>query len=495
MKKVISLLLITTMLMPNFSVSAYENDISGKNDEIISGSSITIDDSETFKVNIPYGFEYTFAENNHAYSEYLRLFSAGNYTSYSDLMSAPSKNIYGEFIKNIDPENITEEKPGLYRLYVPCPVDENITLGNRSQMVSVASEIIMCLRLEHPELHWLSQNIIFSQKGLWFYTVYTDDNYTLSINKETVLRDIAAVNEWKDSIVKTAKTYPDSYSQQKYVNDAICKSTTYGENAIEAYSGNVSGIAVYGKAVCEGYAKANKLILDELGIPCVEIFGTGNGGSHAWNAIRMEDDKWYQTDVTWNDTAETNRYFLTGENVMSIAHSFENELGLDLALDAYVYDPNASSSSSTSTTENQPIIPIKEPDTETTTAVYDNYIYTVKDNKATIIGCSERIRTDGDIIIPSKINGYDVIAVGDSAFESKIYAPNSRLIISDGIQTLGSHAFYNIAVDQIYIPKSVTEFVKNEWGYVFSYSESSCINVAEDNPMFCSIDGALYLFH
>ena len=35
------------MLMPNCSVSAYENDISNKTDEIISGAAITVDDEET----------------------------------------------------------------------------------------------------------------------------------------------------------------------------------------------------------------------------------------------------------------------------------------------------------------------------------------------------------------------------------------------------------------------------------------------------------------
>ena len=40
--------------------------------------------------------------------------------------------------------------------------------------------------------------------------------------------------------------------------------------------------------------------MDLLGIPCVRISGTANGGGHAWNAVKL-DGEWYQVDVTWDD--------------------------------------------------------------------------------------------------------------------------------------------------------------------------------------------------
>ena len=53
-------------------------------------------------------------------------------------------------------------------------------------------------------------------------------------------------------------------------------------------------------------------ILDDLGIPCIIVCGTGtnssgNTESHAWNYVQIED-KWYAIDVTWDDPIITNSY-------------------------------------------------------------------------------------------------------------------------------------------------------------------------------------------
>ncbi|MDD3794421.1 MAG: transglutaminase domain-containing protein [Lachnospiraceae bacterium] len=56
--------------------------------------------------------------------------------------------------------------------------------------------------------------------------------------------------------------------------------------------------------VCEGYAKAYKVLCNALGIPCVLIGGyVTNGNSlegHMWNGIYLGDG-WYLVDVTWDD--------------------------------------------------------------------------------------------------------------------------------------------------------------------------------------------------
>lgn len=69
--------------------------------------------------------------------------------------------------------------------------------------------------------------------------------------------------------------------------------------------------------VCEGYAKAFKVLCDRMGIPCVCIGGTvvqnGKTEGHMWNGVQV-NGKWYLTDVTWDDSAGTvsYRYFLVG---------------------------------------------------------------------------------------------------------------------------------------------------------------------------------------
>ena len=61
--------------------------------------------------------------------------------------------------------------------------------------------------------------------------------------------------------------------------------------------------------VCEGYARAMKVICDRLGIPCVLVYGDakqsyeGLAGPHMWCYVQMEDGQWYADDPTWDDPA------------------------------------------------------------------------------------------------------------------------------------------------------------------------------------------------
>ncbi len=59
--------------------------------------------------------------------------------------------------------------------------------------------------------------------------------------------------------------------------------------------------------VCEGYARALKVLCDRLGIPCVLVDGQALAdaeadlrGPHLWNYVEL-DGAWYGVDVTWND--------------------------------------------------------------------------------------------------------------------------------------------------------------------------------------------------
>ena len=89
-----------------------------------------------------------------------------------------------------------------------------------------------------------------------------------------------------------------------------------------------------GKAVCEGYARAFKYIMDGLGIPCVLVSGTATNSSgltesHAWNYVYL-NYQWYAIDVTWDDPIIIGdgyipddtmyQYFLKGRNTFLTTH-------------------------------------------------------------------------------------------------------------------------------------------------------------------------------
>ncbi len=104
----------------------------------------------------------------------------------------------------------------------------------------------------------------------------------------------------------------------KQFHDYLCNNIVYIDSA---YAHNIYGALAKGEAVCEGYAKTFKLLCDLYDIPCMLLTGnaiTSTGfGPHAWNAVRMEDGKWYAVDVTWDDQGKIYYdFFLIGSQTV-----------------------------------------------------------------------------------------------------------------------------------------------------------------------------------
>lgn len=127
---------------------------------------------------------------------------------------------------------------------------------------------------------------------------------TVSANYNTVTKKVT-------SIVSGANKYTTDYEKIKYFAEYICENTEYNyeaaakgpseEVADSPNCWNAYGALINGKAVCEGYAEAFKLLCDEAGIPCALMYST----DHEWNAVKL-NDTWYYVDVTNMDTTRSN---------------------------------------------------------------------------------------------------------------------------------------------------------------------------------------------
>ena len=89
-----------------------------------------------------------------------------------------------------------------------------------------------------------------------------------------------------------------------------------------------------------------------------------------------------------------------------------------------------------------------ESETENVTA--GKFLYTVSDGKATITGFTGN---DSALAIPSSIDGYEVAAIGDDAFDSDTL---QEVTIPEGVTKIGWFAFKECsALRTVTIPKSV----------------------------------------
>ena len=96
---------------------------------------------------------------------------------------------------------------------------------------------------------------------------------------------------------------------------------------------------IFGEGVCESYTRGFKAILDQLNIPCICVTGAYmvsevQTEEHIWNYVQI-DGKWYGVDVTHDDpiiklngkvaeykesTKETRQYCLVGQNDLNAHH-------------------------------------------------------------------------------------------------------------------------------------------------------------------------------
>ena len=203
---------------------------------------------------------------------------------------------------------------------------------------------------DHPEVFWLNTESLCGQSLSYSVTAQTGAvSYDLDIvfylrtadfdiRLETY-RDVAnlsaAIAQRDADIQRILMNCPTSHAADKirYLNRILTETNSYnsavgnGNSDAAAETAWKCVSALNGKSgndgpVCEGYARAFKVLCDRLGIPCVLTEGYAQTGLtakkelHMWNYVKL-DGKWYAVDVTWNDP------FISSSNAVKSGH--ENE--------------------------------------------------------------------------------------------------------------------------------------------------------------------------
>lgn len=152
---------------------------------------------------------------------------------------------------------------------------------------------------------------------------------------EQVKEYMNQIEQTRDKIISTlsGNQCKDIVNVHDYIVDNIEYDESY--KSIGIYS--IYGAMINKLAVCEGYAKTLKYLLNSAGIECEIIQGqatnsSGKTESHAWNAVKIED-KWYFVDATWDDPIiigngvltirNKRKYLLKGTDSFASSHKEE----------------------------------------------------------------------------------------------------------------------------------------------------------------------------
>ncbi|MDD2362561.1 MAG: transglutaminase domain-containing protein [Oscillospiraceae bacterium] len=278
------------------------------------------------------------------YSSYNSNFSFGSFNYYSQL-DKNQQAIYNG-LKEITPLSdkmiISLATPITFTAKSGNPTDAEWE-SSKMEISRIVQGALDALIMDYPEIFWLDiKNCIPGIPDNDVFGIKKGDNFLFTINR--IEFTFALINSYvpiKEQIVNTLMSKVNSipvtgssrYEKVLSIHNELATRISYDYSYSEL-SYNAYGALVDGVAVCEGYSEAFKLICDKYDIPCILVVGKGGTSSglqepHMWNAVKMEDNKWYGVDVTWDDQTEYNNYiyrdyFLVGSSTE--AKKFQNSL-------------------------------------------------------------------------------------------------------------------------------------------------------------------------
>lgn len=178
---------------------------------------------------------------------------------------------------------------------------------------------------EHPDINYSyrSCSTSYSSPNSSGYSRYLlKFNYILT--KDKMLEERNAVNNRvKEIIEKTITPGMTEYQKELALHDYVIKNSDYDKRIPNepAESHNPYGVLVLGTGVCDSYAKAMFIILNDIGIETKYVIGDANNGTstegHAWNMVKL-DGEWYHLDATFDDPVMTSSNSIIGHDYFNI---------------------------------------------------------------------------------------------------------------------------------------------------------------------------------
>ena len=183
-------------------------------------------------------------------------------------------------------------KEGLLKMQESFPV---LRLSNRE-----LSDIYFMVRMDCPQIFY---SVKFS------YRYYPDSTAVELVPEYLFTRDKIkehrqAMESRVQKLARQAQAL-DEKGKELFIHDFIVKHVTYDKLKKE-YSHEIIGALGNGVAVCEGIAKAVKVLCDALNVWCIVALSEANPDKgikyrHAWNVIRIGGN-YYHLDVTFDNS-------------------------------------------------------------------------------------------------------------------------------------------------------------------------------------------------
>ncbi len=176
-------------------------------------------------------------------------------------------------------------------------------LGNNAS-VNVA-RAYRALSNDFPEYYWMPVsyyiNLHDGKTSVAFKRNDAEDGY--GFTKKQIEDNAEEFYDNINRIIEKTRNAESDFEKEVIIHDTLCKAVTYDSDFdldVKDSIYTAYGALVNGHAVCEGYARAFKLLCRYAGIKCILVTGDSRGVGHMWNMVEL-DSQWYHVDVTWDD--------------------------------------------------------------------------------------------------------------------------------------------------------------------------------------------------
>lgn len=192
-------------------------------------------------------------------------------------------------------------------------------------------QIVQYILNENPHIfHLETSQFSYIRKGNDI-TIKADAIYTHEEYEEIYNALLACV----ENVTSKVECITDEVKKIRFLHDYLAENIVYDYGTSDKKSQRevhtIVGALLNGACVCDGYAKAFRLLCDKSMISNIVVVGDSiddkDAGPHAWNIVKVNQMP-YHVDVTWDSILSKNKdniidfYFLRNDEVFSFSHKW-----------------------------------------------------------------------------------------------------------------------------------------------------------------------------
>ena len=170
-------------------------------------------------------------------------------------------------------------------------------------------EIYLRVLYDNPLFFYVNQRVIRMTGEPGAYDLLPEYLYS----QREILQLTREVRNVVDKVAVKARQMPNEFRLEKYLHDSVVKSVAYDYDSLSKSdcfnAHSIIGCFLDRKAVCEGIAKAFKLLCNEFSMKCIVVLGKASPDGdlsgdcyHAWNLVKVNGN-YYYVDTTWGDVS------------------------------------------------------------------------------------------------------------------------------------------------------------------------------------------------